>query len=110
MNSFGIDASDRETILSIFATYPEIESAVLYGSRARGNFKPGSDIDLVLTGKKLTDQIALDVRAALRDSSVPFVVDLIAEHEISDRKLKREIDITGQLFYQQSEEEEEPQA
>jgi len=99
MNSLGLDADDMETILSVFAAHPEIESAVLYGSRATGCFKPGSDIDLVLTGKTLMDRIVLDVRAGLRDSNVPYMIDVIAEDEIKDEKLKREIDETGKVFY-----------
>ena len=100
MNSFGLDDDDREAILSIFEAYPEIESVVLYGSRAKGNFKPGSDIDLVLTGTKLTDRILLDIRAELRDSNVPYVCDVIAECEVRDADLKQEIKTTGQLFYE----------
>jgi predicted nucleotidyltransferase len=101
MNSFGLEADDTRTILSIFATHPAIESAILYGSRTTGRFKPGSDIDLVLTGKNLTDQIILDVRAELRDSNLPYMVDVIAENDIKDENLKREIDETGKMFYRQ---------
>ena len=87
MNAFGLDADDMKTILSIFAAHPEIESAILYGSRTTKRFKPGSDIDLVLTGKNLTDRTVLDVRAELRDSNVPYMVDIIAENEIKDASL-----------------------
>ena len=101
MNTFGLETDDRETILSILAAHSEIESAVLYGSRATGRFRPGSDVDLVVSGKKLTDQTLLDVRAELRDSNVPYMIDLVAESEISDENLKREINITGKVFYRQ---------
>ena len=99
MNFFGLDDDDRNTIQSILAAHPEVETAIVYGSRARGNFKPGSDIDLILTGKRLTDQVLLDVRTELRDSNVPYRVDLVAEYEIHDENLKREIELTGQCFY-----------
>jgi len=99
MSSFGLDADDTATIVSILSTHPEIESAVVYGSRAKGNFKSGSDIDLVLTGTHLTDQIVLDVCAELRDSNVPLMVDIFAENELNDENLKREIDTTKQVFY-----------
>jgi len=99
MNAFGLEADDMETILSVFAANPEIESAVLYGSRATGRFQPGSDIDLVLMGKALTDRTVLDVRAELRDSNLPYMLDVVAENEIKDENLKREINETGQFFY-----------
>ena len=99
MNSFGLDADDMEMIHSILAAYPEVETAILYGSRATGRFQPGSDIDLVLTGKNLTDQTILDIRAALSDSNSPYLFDIVAESSISDENLKREIDETGKFFY-----------
>ena len=101
MNSFGLEADDMDAILSIFAAHPEIESATLYGSRAMGRFRSGSDIDLALAGKNLTDQILLDIQAELCDSNVPYMVDVVMENEIRDEKLKREIDRTGQNFYTQ---------
>jgi predicted nucleotidyltransferase len=99
MNAFGLEADDMQAISSIFAAHPEIESAVIYGSRATGRFKPGSDIDLVLTGKKLTDRTVLDVCIELSDSDVPYRVDVVAENEIEDENLKREICETGKVFY-----------
>jgi len=101
VNTFGLEVDDTKTILSIFVAHPVIESAVLYGSRATGRFKPGSDIDLVLTGKNLTNRAILDVRAELRDSNLPYMVDVVAENEIKDENLKREIDETGKVFYVQ---------
>ena len=99
MNFFGLDADDMATILPILAAHPEVEVAVLYGSRATGHFRPGSDVDLVLSGKNLTDQTVLDVRAELRDSAVLYMFDIVAENEIRDENLKREINKTGKVFY-----------
>ena len=101
MNVFGLEADDMAAIQSILAAHSEVESAVLYGSRATGRFKPGSDIDLVLTGNNLTDQIVLDIRTEFRGSNVPYMVDVIVENEIKDTNLKQEIDATGQVFYRQ---------
>jgi len=100
MNSFGLEADNMNEIFSILAAYPEVETAVLYGSRATGRFKPGSDIDLVLTGNNLTNQIVLDIHAELDDSDVPYMFDIVAENAIKDENLKREIDETGKVFFQ----------
>ena len=99
MNSFGLDVDDMEAILSILSAHSEVETAIIYGSRARGDFNPGSDIDLVLAGRNLSDHTILDIRGELRDSNVPYMCDVIAEGEIQDENLKREIDATGQFFY-----------
>jgi len=99
MNDFGLDADEMATIRSIFAAYSEIETAVLYGSRATGRFRPGSDVDLVLTGKHLTDRTILDVRAAFGDSNLPYFFDIVADKEIRDENLKKEIHATKRLLY-----------
>jgi len=100
-NSFGLETDDMNEIISILAAHPEVETAVLYGSRATGRFRYGSDIDLALTGKRLTNQIVLDMHVEFDDSDVPFMVDVVAKNEIKDENLKREIDGTGKVFYMQ---------
>ncbi len=52
---YGLKQTVVEQISHVLARYPEIERAVIYGSRAKGNFKPGSDIDLALIGKRMTE-------------------------------------------------------
>ena len=102
MSAFGLETEDVKTILSVFVAHPEIESVVLYGSRATGHFSPGSDIDLMLSGKNLTDRTVLDVRVELRSSNVPYMIDVVAKHDIKDENLKREISKTGKNFYPQT--------
>jgi len=47
---YGLTSSVIERICNVLARYPQVEKAILYGSRAKGNYKPGSDIDLTLLG------------------------------------------------------------
>jgi predicted nucleotidyltransferase len=56
--------------------FPQVEKAVVYGSRAKGNFKPGSDIDLTLFGDGLTDQVTSRIYWALDDLVLPYKIDL----------------------------------
>lgn len=51
-NKFGLNQETISKIQSVFYQFPEIEEAILYGSRAKGNYKEGSDIDLTLKGDK----------------------------------------------------------
>ena len=73
---FGLPESAIARICAIFAAHPEIEKAVLYGSRAKGNFKPGSDIDLTLYGSGLTHALLLDLLVELDDLLLPWMIDL----------------------------------
>lgn len=51
--NFGLKSLDLEQISVIFRRHPEVEKVILYGSRAKGNYKPFSDIDITLVGAKI---------------------------------------------------------
>ena len=50
---FGLKEKTIEQINQILAGYPQIKKAIIYGSRAKGNFKTGSDIDITIEGREL---------------------------------------------------------
>ena len=56
MNS-GLTESTTAQIRDVFSKHPEIDQVILYGSRAKGNYKPGSDIDLTLIGSSITQNV-----------------------------------------------------
>jgi len=96
---FGLEDTIVQSILEIFAQYNEIEMAILYGSRAKGNFKAGSDIDLVLKGDKLSLDILNCISLELDDLLLPYTFDLSIFHQISNPDLIDHIERVGQLFY-----------
>lgn len=94
----GLTAGQRAAICSVLRQYPEVESACLYGSRALGRHKPGSDIDLTLYGNidlpKL-NQISL----ALDDLLLPMIIDLSAFQQIENAELRDHIRRVGKTIY-----------
>ena len=78
----GLKRETTEKILDIFKRYEEIEEVILYGSRVKGTFKPGSDVDLTLIGNELNltvlNKISLELDALL----LPFTFDLSLYHHI----------------------------
>jgi predicted nucleotidyltransferase len=50
---YGLKDLDIQKIQSVFTQFPEIQKVIIYGSRAKGNFKMGSDIDLTIVGENL---------------------------------------------------------
>ena len=72
----GLTGQTVEKIQAVLATFPQVEKAVVYGSRANGNFKPGSDIDLTLFGDGLTDTVMSRIYWALDDLLLPYKIDL----------------------------------
>ncbi|MCW0484384.1 nucleotidyltransferase domain-containing protein [Gaoshiqia sediminis] len=47
---FGLSETTISLLCSVFENYPEIEEVIIYGSRAKGNYREGSDIDITLKG------------------------------------------------------------
>lgn len=96
----GLPDQTVETIGSVFVTFPEVERAVLYGSRAKGNYKPGSDIDLTLFGANLTQSLCATIADALDDLLLPYSIDLSVFAELQHPELQAHIERVGVVFYQ----------
>src|SRR5437879_5307626 len=74
--SHGLSPDTVARIKSVLGRFPEVEKAVLYGSRANGNYRNGSDIDLTLFGDGLTENVVSRIYWALDDLLLPYKIDL----------------------------------
>lgn len=98
---FGLKPTDIDIILKTFRQYPEIREAIVYGSRAMGNFKPGSDVDIALKGT-INLEIVQNVSAELNERSpLPYKFDVIAYSMIDLKPLIDHIDQFGKTLYKQ---------
>ena len=97
--SFGLKESTVSAIKTIFKQYPKIEKAVLYGSRAKGNYRTGSDIDLTLIGKELTYSQLVQIETRIDDLLLPYTVDLSLFSHIDNTELIDHINRVGKVFY-----------
>lgn len=100
MTNTGLDNLDIKKIQSVFNLHPEIEKAILFGSRAKGNYKAASDIDLTLVGNSLTLTIQQEIEHELDDLLLPYKFDISIYHTISSTELVDHINRVGQLFFQ----------
>lgn len=100
--TFGLSETTCATICNILKQYPKIEKAVIYGSRAKGNYQNGSDIDLTLLGEGLDYKLLTTVAGALDDSLIPYTVDLSIFAYIDNPNLIEHIQRVGKVFYQQA--------
>lgn len=73
---YGLNDKELSSIRQVFLMYPQIEAAILYGSRARGDYRPYSDIDIALLGNGLTHGQMADIEARLDDLYIPYSIDL----------------------------------
>src|SRR6266496_974243 len=96
----GMTSETVNRIRSVFAHFPEVEKAVLYGSRAKGNYKRGSDIDLTLFGSGLNTSILSQIDSALDDLLLPYKIDISILANISHSDLIDHIRRVGVVFYE----------
>lgn len=96
---FGLSDGDLAKINSVFARFPQIEQVVLYGSRAKGNYRAGSDIDLTLFGPDTNDLLLSQILSELDDLNTPYLMDVSLYDQIVSSELKKHIAEYGQLFY-----------
>jgi predicted nucleotidyltransferase len=99
---FGLKQTTIEKINSVFASYPLIECVILYGSRAKGNYRQGSDIDLTLKGCQLDYNHLVKIATDIDDLLLPYKVDLSLYHLISNPDLIAHINRVGKIFYRSS--------
>lgn len=100
-NDFGLKPSDLEMICRIMEKEPEIEQALIFGSRAKGTYKLGSDVDIALKGKNITSQIVTHVSFHLNEETpMPYKFDVLNFHTITEPALTEHINRVGKLFYE----------
>lgn len=99
----GLSDKTVATVSGILARYPQVERAFIYGSRAKGTYKPGSDIDLTLFGEGLDCGICSNIASDLDDSDIPYLVDLSVFALLKDQSLREHIERVGLVLYRRAE-------
>ena len=96
----GLTSGTVDRIRSVLARFPQVEKAVLYGSRAKGNYKRGSDIDLTLFGSGLNASVLSQISSGLDDLLLPQKIDISVFAKISHSDLIEHIRRVGVVFYE----------
>lgn len=97
--SFGLTNETVGKINSVFVNFPELEKVMVYGSRAKGNFREGSDIDLSLVGNNLTEKILAKIISDIEDLNLPYLFDISIFHMLNSPDLVDHIIRVGKVFY-----------
>jgi uncharacterized protein len=101
---YGLKEETIQKICTVLAGFPQVEKALLYGSRAKGNYKNGSDMDLTLCGgANLTTKVLHDVMDELDDLLLPYTIDLSLFQNIRDENLIEHIRRVGITFYEKED-------
>ncbi len=97
--AFGLTERDVKTITDAFAAFPEIKEVVLFGSRAKGNFRKGSDIDLAVMNAEVSPKVITALISRFQESSLPYRVDLVYFPELTNPDLMDHIRRVGIRIY-----------
>lgn len=95
MNNFGLPENFLSSIISVFKSYKIIDSVILYGSRAKGNNKNGSDIDITIKGQNLNIKDLYAIEEMLDELLLPYKIDLSIYDNIDNKNLLDHIDRVG---------------
>lgn len=100
MMSCGLKEFEIEYIVNEIKKFQEIEMAVIFGSRAKGNYKQGSDVDLAIYGEKITFDTISALHARLDDNGpLPYFFDIVDYTHLRHKELKEHIERVGKLIF-----------
>jgi uncharacterized protein len=88
---YGLLESDIDDVISLLQLNKKINKIILFGSRAKGNFNNGSDIDIALLGLDLNMNDVLDASIEIEKLSLPYKFDLIIFDRIKENALMEHI-------------------
>lgn len=95
----GLSNKQIEQIKDILQQYKEVDKAVLFGSRAMGNYKKASDVDIAIMGKKADFSLAIKIKSHFEDDTyLPYFFDIISYNTIKSEELKQQIKMYGKTI------------
>ncbi|NLN48098.1 MAG: nucleotidyltransferase domain-containing protein [Clostridiales bacterium] len=96
---YGLLNRDLDYIICAIKKYPEIDETIIFGSRAIGNYKKGSDVDIVVKGVRIDDKTIARLSDDLNERyPLPYFFDIVNYNDISNDELKKHIDTVGKVI------------
>ena len=102
MADFGLDNQTITLIKNLFSGIDAIESVKIFGSRAKGNYKPSSDIDFAIFGN-FDEKFMLHILSELEELPVPYKFDVLNYNTEENENIKQNIDTYGKIFYKKGD-------
>jgi len=96
---FGLSDKTVNDIKNIFSKYKQVEKVVIYGSRAKGNYRKGSDIDLSFFGENVNRDILYEIEENIEELYLPYLFDMSIYKQIENKNLIEHINRIGKVFY-----------
>lgn len=99
---YGLLEEDIDRITKVFESNPKVIEVVLFGSRAMGNFKLGSDIDLAILSDAMSFTEMLELNAKIAELGLLYAFDIQDINKIKDSDVLDHIHRNGVVFYRRN--------
>ncbi len=96
---FGLQQSTINKINEVFEKQAIVDEVVIYGSRAKGNYRNGSDIDITLKGNNISFEILSKISSEIDDLNTPYMFDISIFATLISPEFIDHINRVGQIFY-----------
>ena len=96
---YGLKTDIIDNLNLIFANFEDINRVILFGSRAKGNYKLGSDIDLALIGENLNQKSVFRLQDKIEELNLIYKIDLVLVNQIDNKELLEQINRVGIVIY-----------
>jgi uncharacterized protein len=96
----GLTEGEIETIIAVLIRHAEVEEAFVFGSRAKGSYRPGSDVDLALKGTAVSHEVIVSISSELNEeTNMPYKFDVVNLLTIENPDLVGHINRVGVRVY-----------
>lgn len=96
---YGLSQENGQRVIEVLSAFVEVREAVLFGSRAKGNYKPGSDIDIAVKGSVEKDTLS-KLLTTFEESLLPYFVDVVVYDRLQNEALREHIDRVGVSIFE----------
>lgn len=97
---YGLSDTVIADICSVFGLYQNIDKVIIFGSRAKGTYSEGSDIDLAVVGENISFNQLMDINIQIEDLGLLYKVDVVDYNKHAEAPIGKHIRRVGKLFYQ----------
>lgn len=97
---YGLSDKEFDEMTAIFSKCDNLEKVILYGSRAKGNYKKFSDVDITLEGDNLTLADLFQIQDLLYESDLPYMYDVLIFSKITNPDLIDHIRRRGVVIWE----------
>lgn len=99
-DNIGLTNEEMQELVAALSTQPNIEKAIVYGSRAMGTNRKFSDVDMTLVGKNLSHSDLNQVALKIDDLLLPYEFDLSPYSSLTNKNLLEHIRRVGKVIYE----------